>query len=61
MGDYVWIWVKNPHSKEMNKYPSTELRKYKVKERKKNCIVLYNGKQYPYNQCFESQEQALVR
>lgn len=50
MSDYVWIWVKNPYSKEMNNYPEKELRKYKVKERKKNCIVLHNGKQYPYTQ-----------
>ena len=58
MSDYVWIWVKNPYSKEMNNYPEKELRKYKVKERKKNCIVLHNGKQYPYTQCFETKEIA---
>lgn len=56
--DYVWIWVKVPYSKDMNKYPSTELRKYKVKERKKTCIILCNGKQYPYSQCFASVEDA---
>lgn len=58
MSEYVWIWVKNPYSKEMNNYPEKELRRNKVKERKKNCIVLHNGKQYPYNQCFESKEIA---
>ena len=58
MSDYVWIWDKCPYAKDYNNYSEKELRRYKVKERKKNCIVLHNGKQYPYNQCFESKEIA---
>ena len=47
---YVWLWIKNPYAKEMNNYPEKELRRYRVKEFKRNCIVLFNGKQYPYSQ-----------
>jgi len=59
MSDYVWIWVKIPYAKEMNNYPEKELRRYKVKEYKKKCVVLHNGKQYPYSQCYESEEIGL--
>ena len=47
---YVWVWVKNPYAKEMNCKPEKELRRYRVKKFKKNCVELFNGKQYPYSQ-----------
>ncbi len=46
---YVWIWVKNPYAKEMNNQPEKELRRYRVKEYKKNCVVLFDGRQFPYS------------
>lgn len=54
---YVWLWVKNPYAKEMNNYPEKELRRYRVKEFKKNCIVLFNGKQYPYSQIVKQESE----
>lgn len=53
---YVWVWVKNPHSTEWNDKPEKELRKYRVKEFKKKCVVLFNGKQYPYSQIVSQEE-----
>ena len=50
MKEYVWISVKNHYSKEMNNQPEKELRRYRVKEYKKNCVVLFDGRQYPYSQ-----------
>lgn len=47
---YVWIWVKNPHANDWNGEPEKELRRYRVKEFKGKCVVLFNGKQYPYSQ-----------
>lgn len=47
---YVWIWVKNPHANDWNGEPEKELRRYRVKEFKEKCVVLFNGKQYPYSQ-----------
>lgn len=47
---YVWIWVKIPYAKEMNNYPEKELRRYRVKEFKEKCVVLYDGRQFPYSQ-----------
>jgi len=47
---YVWIWVKNPYAKEMNNQPEKELRRYRVKEFKKKCVVLFDGRQFPYSQ-----------
>lgn len=46
---YIWIWVKNPYAKEMNNQPEKELRRYRVKEYKKNCVVLFDGRQFPYS------------
>lgn len=46
---YVWIWIKNPYAKEMNNQPEKELRRYRVKEYKKNCVVLFDGRQFPYS------------
>lgn len=46
---YVWIRVKNPYVKEMNNQPEKELRRYRVKEYKKNCVVLFDGRQFPYS------------
>ena len=54
---YVWLWVKNPYAKEMNNYPEKELRRYRVKEFKKNCIVLFNGKQYTYSQIVKQERE----
>ena len=31
---------------------------YKVKERQRHGILLYNGKTYPYDMCFGSKEEA---
>lgn len=47
---YVWLWAKNPYAKEMNNQPEKELRRYRVKEYKKKCVVLYDGRQFPYSQ-----------
>jgi len=47
--DYVWIWVKNPYAKEMNNQPEKELRRYRVKEFKEKCVVLFDGRQFPYS------------
>lgn len=58
---YVWVWVKNPYATDMNNKPEKELRRYRVKERKQKCIVLYNGKMYPYSQCYESEEMGLKK
>lgn len=57
---YVWIWVKNPYAKEMNNYSEKELRRYRVKEFKENCIVLFNGKQYPYSQIVKQEREGKV-
>ena len=46
---YVWIRVKNPYAKEMNNQPEKDLRRYRVKEYKKNCVVLFDGRQFPYS------------
>lgn len=47
--EYVWILVKNPYAKEMNNQLEKELRRYRVKEYKKNCVVLFDGRQFPYS------------
>lgn len=53
---YVWIWVKNPWANDWNDKPEKELRRYRVKEFKKNCVILFNGKQYPYSQIVSQEE-----
>ena len=55
--DYVWIWVKNPYAKEMNNQPEKELRRYRVKEFKEKCVVLFDGRQFPYSQIVKKEEQ----
>ena len=47
---YVWIWVKNPYAKDNNNQPEKELRRYRVKEFKEKCVVLFDGRQFPYSQ-----------
>jgi hypothetical protein len=47
---YVWIWVKNPYAKEMNNQLEKELHRYRVKEFKEKCVVLFDGRQFPYSQ-----------
>ena len=47
---YVWIWVKNRWANEWNNKPEKELRRYRVKEFKEKCVVLFDGRQYPYEQ-----------
>ena len=48
--EYVWIRVKNPYAKEMNNQSEKELRRYRVKEFKEKCVVLFDGRQFPYSQ-----------
>lgn len=52
---YVWICVRNPYAKEMNNQPEKELRKYRVKEFKEKCVILFDGRQFPYSQIVKSE------
>lgn len=54
--DYVWLLVNNPYAKDMNNQPEKELRRYRVKEFKKNCVVLFDGRQYPYSQIVKQEQ-----
>lgn len=47
---YVWLWVKNPYAKENNNQPQMELRRYRIKAYKEKCVVLFDGRQFPYAQ-----------
>ena len=57
MKQYVWIWVKNPYAKEMNNQSEKELRRYRVKEFKEKCVVLFDGRQFPYSRIVKKEEQ----
>ena len=59
--EYVYLLVKNPYAKDMNNKPEKELRRYRVKEFKKNCVVLFNGKQYPYSQIVKRETEWWVQ
>lgn len=58
MNDRVWIAVKNPCAKEMNRQPIYNIRHYKVKERRQNSVILMCGKVYPPERCFNTEEEA---
>ena len=46
---YVQIKVNNPYAKEMKNQPEKEVRRYRIKELKDKCFVLFDGRQFPYS------------
>jgi len=55
--ELVWIAIKNRQAKDMNKQPWYFVRQYKVKERREKCVILMNGKQFPTERCFETEQE----
>lgn len=58
MSDYIYIAVKNPCAKELNKQPWLEVRRYKVDHYTKKSVVLKCGKSFPLERCFATEEEA---
>lgn len=56
---YKWIIRKNPHANDWNGESEHIAVKRRVKEEKPKCVVLFDGKQYPREFCFDSEAECL--